>query len=105
MTNTDLSIKLFNPGDQIALVPDYLTDEDVHQNHSAIQWGFVVRATSGGDYFCRYWISKTSPDLRTKSTSERTPGRLLISAVSHSQEVVDEKLREIQMVNSLSGSE
>jgi hypothetical protein len=77
-------------GEQIAYVPTHVHGD---LNHPDVQFGFV---TSGppDNYFCRYWVSKTSQELRTKANSESTPTEYLVECVSHTLAEVKAALKE-----------
>ncbi len=85
-------------GTQVVYVPTHVDGDmegDVsYLSHPDVQFGFVTSVAKGGAYFCRYWISRTSNELRTKANSESTPASLLMQVDSHTEEEVGTALRE-----------
>jgi hypothetical protein len=77
---------------QVAYIPNH-ANGDV--NHKDVQFGFTAsEQLADGAYFVRYWLSRTSNELRTKANGERTYKSNLIMFTTHKDEEVLEAIRE-----------
>lgn len=91
----DMPEKTFQPGEQIAYVPNH-ADGDV--THPDVEFGFVVRQTPSGDaYFCRYWRKGSPGDMRTLANSESTPAHALVRHDSVPQATVAHWWRRLDL--------
>lgn len=80
-------------GMQIAYIPNH-ADGDV--DHPDVEFGFVT-SVKGDTVFCRYWRSKDSPELRTKTNSEGASKRYISYYVSRPQNEVDEVIKDYEI--------
>lgn len=83
-------MKEFSPKEQIAYIPSHVSEG--YGSIEDIEYGFVVKKSSTGDYFCRYWnneLKKGKVELRTKANSELTPKEMLRSVHKVPQEEVE----------------
>lgn len=79
-------------GTQIAYVPDHAKETGL--THRDVRFGFVTSGPAvDGSYFCRYWLTRTSPELRTKSCSELTPIENIVIIDSHTVGEVETALK------------
>jgi len=86
-----LQRRFFKRGTQIVYVPSHISSDDAPE----CEEGFITSVGIGGA-FCRYWSKTAIGLLRTRANSEMTPFLNLIIKDTHSQEVVDTLLKEIE---------
>lgn len=84
----------FKPGDQVAYIPVHAAGDIAHPD---VEFGFVVRQSPSGDYFCRYWRKGSPGDLRTVANSECTPAASLVHHESVPQGTVAHWWRRLEL--------
>jgi hypothetical protein len=83
----------FNPGDQIAYIPDHAKGK---LNHPATLFGFVAYVdTEQRVAWCRYWSKDDPTRLRTLSNSERTDFRHLLHHKTRTNAEIYALMREL----------
>lgn len=82
----------FKIGDQIVYIPNHAKN----MFHPDAEFGFVTGFTiSGNSAFCRYWIDREIPELRTTANSEATPMDMLKRCDLYPQPFVNQILYEL----------
>jgi len=75
----------YEPGDQVAYVPPHAKGDIDHED---VEFGFVTSVRED-TVFCRYFRSRDSDELRTRSCSEGAAAADIVPCWHHEQKVID----------------